>query len=208
MRLIIRTRGLVSGGPDRRAKAARRITGGHQRPHRREGRAMKTLDTRRRSKAQPVRLLAVGVVVATVGLSLCSVGLASAGARHSSASACASPPTRIGRIGGIQWASKPSACPSPATPIGFTLPSPAYHGTPPLINHLGAVTGTTTPGELTVTPVYWVPSGYSFPAGYETLVNQFVTDAATDSGKTTNVFAALPQYTNASAVHLSYLIHA
>jgi len=78
-----------------------------------------------------------------------------------------------------------------------------------LTNHGGPVTGTTTPGELTVTPVYWVPSGgsYSFPAGYETLINQFISDAAHDSGKTTNVFASLTQYTNASSAHLSYLLH-
>ncbi len=45
------------------------------------------------------------------------------------------------------------------------------------------------------------------PAQYQSLINRFITDSATDSGKTTNVFAAIPQYTNGS-VHLHYLLHA
>jgi hypothetical protein len=44
-------------------------------------------------------------------------------------------------------------------------------------------------------------------AQYQSLINRFVTDSAADSGKTTNVFAAIPQYTKGS-VHLHYLLHA
>jgi hypothetical protein len=71
------------------------------------------------------------------------------------------------------------------------------------------VAGTSaTPGELTITPVYWVPSGSSMPAAYEQLINQFITDAAADSGKNTNVFSVVDEYTDADGVQLSYRLHA
>jgi hypothetical protein len=51
-----------------------------------------------------------------------------------------------------------------------------------------------------------VPTGarYSIPAGYETLINRFVADAAAASGKLTNVFSAVTQYTKAGGAHLKY----
>jgi hypothetical protein len=42
--------------------------------------------------------------------------------------------------------------------------------------------------------IYWVPSGYSVSANYTTLINQFLTDVAADSGKTTNVYYSDTQY--------------
>src|SRR5260221_12043595 len=38
--------------------------------------------------------------------------------------------------------------------------------------------------------IYWVPSGYSLPGGYDTTINQYFTDVAHDSGMGTNVYAA------------------
>ncbi len=61
-----------------------------------------------------------------------------------------------------------------------------------------------------MTPVYWIPKGstYTIPSAYETLINRFITDAAADNGTTTDVFAALTQYTNASGKNLSRRLHA
>src|SRR5579884_1839647 len=47
--------------------------------------------------------------------------------------------------------------------------------------------------------VYWLPANqttYSFPAGYETTINQYLSDVAADGGKNTNVFASDAQYTD------------
>jgi hypothetical protein len=123
-------------------------------------------------------------------------------------------PSRIGGsrgIGGIQWA-RPrtgdtpgcaAASASPATP-----PSPGIIGSPPVTFHGGAVTGTTTtPGELTVTPVFWVPTGFSVPATYRTLVNQYIADIAADSGKRSNVFSSVTEFTKSGGAHLSYKLH-
>ncbi len=168
------------------------------------------------------RLLALVTIATTV--SIVTLGLASyAGAQVGALSAgkgvaaasCASQSSRYAKIaGGIVWAKSrtgaPTACARSQGSGGGTPPSPPYNGSPPLTFHGGPVTGTTTPGELTVTPVYWVPSGsiYSIPAGYETLINQFITDSSTDNGKTSNVFSTLTQYTNSGGVHISYLLHA
>lgn len=84
-----------------------------------------------------------------------------------------------------------------------------YQGSPPLTYHGGPVMSSDgIVGAVTVTPIFWAPSGYSFPSDYETLVNQFVSDAQTDSGLPTNAFATLVQYTGPGSHHLSYSITA
>jgi hypothetical protein len=42
--------------------------------------------------------------------------------------------------------------------------------------------------------IYWAPSGYSFPSGYQTLINQYFTDVAADSGGTQNDYGIDTQY--------------
>jgi hypothetical protein len=68
--------------------------------------------------------------------------------------------------------------------------------TPPLIYNNASVPALVmgATGTVTVTPIYWVPSGYSFPAGYASLVNRYVADVAADSGKTANTYAILAEY--------------
>ncbi len=69
-----------------------------------------------------------------------------------------------------------------------------YLGRPPLSNHSGPVMGTnTTPGAVTVTPIYWDPS-FTFSSSYKSVINGFFTNVAADSGKTTNVFSTDLQY--------------
>ncbi len=119
-------------------------------------------------------------------------------------------PAAESTVGDALWGHRTvtrTSCPTPGVG-GPTAPSSAYNGTPPLTFHGGAVTGTTTPGELTVTPVYWIPKGSTIPTAYESLINRFIADAAADSGKTTNVFSNLTQYTNAGGKNLSYKLHA
>jgi hypothetical protein len=50
--------------------------------------------------------------------------------------------------------------------------------------------------------IYWVPSGYSVSARYESLINQYFGDVAADSGRLTNVYSVADQYyDNAAAIH-------
>jgi len=65
--------------------------------------------------------------------------------------------------------------------------------------------GTST--TVTVTPIYWAPSGYSFTTGvtgYETLTNRFLADVAHDNGSSTNVFSNLTQYTDGAGNPIRY----
>jgi hypothetical protein len=116
---------------------------------------------------------------------------------------------------GIHWALS-STCgaptPGPAGVAGATTPPASpFRDFPPLSFFGGEVAGTAgSPGELTVTPVYWVPAGdrYSMPSAYEGLINQFVADMAVDNGAVNNVFAALTQYTDKSQARIHPRIHA
>jgi hypothetical protein len=91
--------------------------------------------------------------------------------------------------------------------------------TPPLIYKGGAVMGTTAQtGEVTITPIYWAPTGYGYPESngstgptYQAAINQYITDIAADSGKNTNIYQVNTQYTqtvNSVTTNIKYLIHA
>jgi hypothetical protein len=56
--------------------------------------------------------------------------------------------------------------------------------------HGGAVMGP----AVTVHTIFWAPAGYSYTAGYEALVKQFVAGIAAESGTASNIYSALPQY--------------
>jgi hypothetical protein len=51
-----------------------------------------------------------------------------------------------------------------------------------------------SPGHVTLTPVYWAPAGYAFPASYKTIINTYLADVAAASGTGGNVFAVATQY--------------
>jgi hypothetical protein len=64
---------------------------------------------------------------------------------------------------------------------------------------------------LTITPIYWAPSGYSFPSSYTTIINQYLTDVAADSGQNTNTYAIVNEYyqsQNGTQTSISYQITA
>ena len=64
-------------------------------------------------------------------------------------------------------------------------------GAPTAVDYNG---GAVMAANVTVHTIFWAPSGYSFTAGYEALVKQFLTDAAAASGTTSNVFSVLREY--------------
>ena len=80
-------------------------------------------------------------------------------------------------------------------------------GAPTAVDYNG---GAVMAANVTVHTIFWAPSGYSFTAGYEALVKQFLTDAAAASGTTSNVFSVLREYGQqtgtATAVPGSYSI--
>ncbi|MFI5282789.1 MAG: PKD domain-containing protein, partial [Candidatus Dormibacterales bacterium] len=75
-------------------------------------------------------------------------------------------------------------CPACNPPLLFNSASPI----------MGGVTVGGNPGHVTITPVYWTPSGYSFTAGYKTVVNGYIANVAAASKQNTNVFSVSTQY--------------
>ncbi len=67
---------------------------------------------------------------------------------------------------------------------------------PPLAQEGGPVMDTNGADGLTITPIWWQPSGgrYVFPSVYEHLLDQYVHDIAAASGSTDNVFSVLAEY--------------
>ncbi|MGH9077299.1 MAG: hypothetical protein ACRDY0_07585 [Acidimicrobiales bacterium] len=57
---------------------------------------------------------------------------------------------------------------------------------------MGGTSG--TPGHVTITPLYWAPTGYSFPASYKPIINTYLADVAAASNTTDNVFGVAQQY--------------
>lgn len=62
---------------------------------------------------------------------------------------------------------------------------------PPLLYRGGPVLDTS---NLTITPIYWAPSGYSFSTSYPAIINQYLADVAADSGKSQNTYAIDSEY--------------
>jgi hypothetical protein len=139
-------------------------------------------------------------VFATAALAASAfVGAASASVGASGAAGCSSPvsgPSRVGSIGGLVHPLATGAgCVSGAVP-GFESP---YIGTPPLLYHGGPMMSTqATNDEVVVTPIYWEPTGSTFTAGYKSTITQYLTDLAHDSGKLSNVFSSLYQYSGSN----------
>lgn len=82
---------------------------------------------------------------------------------------------------------------------------------PPLIYTGGPVL--TEAGGLSVTPIYWEPSGgqYKFPAGYEDIINGYITDVAAASGSSDNVYSVDTEYSqdmNGTKTAVTYNISA
>ena len=83
---------------------------------------------------------------------------------------------------------------------------------PPVTYRGGPLLGSTGhPGDVTITPIYWAPAGYSYPASYQTIINQYITDIAHDSGLKSNVYAVNTEYSqvvNGVSQQMAYALHA
>jgi hypothetical protein len=68
--------------------------------------------------------------------------------------------------------------------------------TPPLVYSGGPVLSTNGAKGLTITPIWWQPSGshYQFPSVYQDLIDQYISDLAAASGSTDNVYSILTEY--------------
>jgi hypothetical protein len=74
--------------------------------------------------------------------------------------------------------------------------------TPPLVYNInglsppppvmGGITG--TPGVVTITPVYWAPTGFSYTPTYKTIINAYLQNVALASDTPNNVFSISTQY--------------
>lgn len=101
------------------------------------------------------------------------------------------PPGSEGSAGGSGLI---AAGPLGATPGAASIA--ACDGVPPqslsscnLTYHNGSVMRTNTTHL-----VFWAPSGYSFPSGYEALIERYLTDIAHDSGGSTSTDSVTAQY--------------
>ena len=71
---------------------------------------------------------------------------------------------------------------------------------PPLTYHGGYVMGTTAQaGKVTITPIYWEPSGHPILPVYKSMINQYITDVAHDSGLASNVYSINSEYSRATS---------
>jgi hypothetical protein len=98
-----------------------------------------------------------------------------------------------------------------ASVVPYNEPQVCNGCVPPLAYQGGLVL--TGSGGLTVTPIYWEPSGgqYKFPSGYESIINGYIADVAAGSGSSNNVYSVATEYTqtvNGNKTAISYDIKA
>jgi hypothetical protein len=51
-----------------------------------------------------------------------------------------------------------------------------------------------TPGDTTITPIFWTGKGYTFTGGYERVIDQYLHDVAAASNTANNVFSPAEEY--------------
>ena len=150
----------------------------------------------------PARRFSTALIALIATIGMCAVAIP-AEAMPLSAS-CARPSTASGNLRGIV---RPTPSPTRSTChlfASFADPTVADGGDPPLLKHAGVVMGAAGTGTVTVTPIWWLPTGYSVSSGYRDLVEQFISDVAADSGTATNVFSPMTEYTSAAGEHIRY----
>jgi PKD domain len=108
--------------------------------------------------------------------------LVAAMAWPATASALVAPTAEGGKVGYLPL--NPGAAPG-AQPLHATVPT----GVPPLEWHGGPVM---TSHEAFA--IFWAPSGYSFPSGYQAAITKYFEDVAADSWHSTNVYSVSAQY--------------
>ena len=68
--------------------------------------------------------------------------------------------------------------------------------TPPLVYYGGPVMNSNGANGVTITPIWWQPSGgrFFYPSFYRDLIDQYITDIAVASGSTDNVYSIDTEY--------------
>ncbi len=92
----------------------------------------------------------------------------------------------------VASAPKPSVAPldfAASSPPGGAHRDARMGGSGPVAYHKGPVQHSSA-----VYPIFWAPSGYSFPANYQTTISQYFTDVAHDSFQPSNVYGSVVQY--------------
>ena len=84
---------------------------------------------------------------------------------------------------------------------------------PPLIYEGGPVMSTNTAAGLTITPIFWAPSGgkYVFPAKYGDILDGYIKNVAAASGSTDNIFSIDTEYYQVAGgvkTSITYHLHA
>lgn len=141
-------------------------------------------------------------LTAVATLSMVSLGLVGvADSTTASASSCAAAPlTHIGKIAGLQAPQsvlgvfQASCTASASNGVKATPPYNIYNYGP--VPYDGGPVMDTTSTPVTITPIYWAPSAYSFAATYQGLTEQFIKDIAVASGSSTDFLSVLTQYYN------------
>jgi len=101
-----------------------------------------------------------------------------------------------------------TAPPTTTSGPASTRKSAAFSGSPPLLYHGGPLMGTgTTPGDVTVVPIFWDPAN-TMSAAYKSVITTYVANVAADDGKPTNVYSADLQYGAGYHVHAGTAITA
>ena len=106
------------------------------------------------------------------------------------------PVTRIGHEGGIVLSRRPrvfSHAASHATQTGAAGPAAAQLGLNELTYHGGPVMH-----QSTVRAIFWIPSGYSVSANYESVIDGFFQNVADASGRPDNDYSVAAQYDDTS----------
>jgi hypothetical protein len=101
------------------------------------------------------------------------------------AGALVAPTTGGGKVGYLPL--NQAAGPFGGSSLGVHATEPT--GSPPLKYHGGPVMH-----SQEAFAIFWAPSGYSFPSGYEGAIETYLEDVAVDSGKPSNVYSVSAQY--------------
>jgi hypothetical protein len=161
--------------------------------------SVKTLRQQRRGLGGALVAVAAGVLAISA---LMPAGATARTTTHDKASAtsCASVargPSRIGHIGISKALKKGCSVHNTGDPNSF--------GQPPLLFHGGPAMGTPTTSPVVITPVYWNPSGHPISGAYKKVINKYIRDVQTQSGKHTNVYSTLNEYFGSNG-QISYSI--
>ena len=141
---------------------------------------------KRRGLAGILAVCAVGLLT----LAISSAGGSARAAVNSSAhtrDACVSKSVRHGRFGGVLHAQEVAGCEGESS-------GSAAIGTPPLIWHNGPMMGTPSTGPVVVTPIFWNPADHPMTNSYKSIITRYLSDVATASGTTSNVYSTLNEY--------------